>query len=296
MRYLNAHYVDFDSEHDPTIENEYKHQPSAWTVPDDVTAMLPEWFQDLLPRPLIVRKNLHVLDICAGAARITKWSELLGLNAMAMDRAYSADMDITTRKGLAMSILLLLRVVHGGIVFMGPQCSSWVWIGRSGTGRTAENPEGDINNNTVFEANRCNSAIAILCVIARRINVQFCVEQPASTLFFHTRAMKHAMSDCHRAHFNMAAFGHDMPKPTVLMGNSGWLADFPSPEITAKYSKDKKKAQGKRTSAYSIKVSPDGHKAVTGKRAALKSSQVYPVRFALEVVKNAFPQIPYLYR
>ena len=165
----------------------------AWRVPDHVKEMVPEHIRRLLgcsgSQALVVLRNLHFLDVCAGKAGITRWATLGGLQGCAYDRSYGPHMDMNTDEGLALALILLFRVQPGGLLFIAAQCSSWVWISRSRTGRTKENPEGDYSKPHVAEGNALNSRTALLCTIASAIGAFWVIEQPASSLFFATACM-----------------------------------------------------------------------------------------------------------
>ena len=47
-----------------------------------------------------------------------------GLVGVAIDSEYAAHMDINTDEGLALTMLCLLRLVQGGLVFLACNCSS----------------------------------------------------------------------------------------------------------------------------------------------------------------------------
>ena len=54
--------------------------------------------------------------------------------------------------------------------------------------------EGNVDKEFVREGNKLNTGCALLCAIAHVIGVQYGLEQPLSSLFFHTPAMKACMS------------------------------------------------------------------------------------------------------
>ena len=73
---------------------------------------------------LVVLRNIRVLDVCAGRARISRWASMAGLATVAIDRDYSEHMDINTAQGFALVIMLLLRTCSGGLLFLAAQCST----------------------------------------------------------------------------------------------------------------------------------------------------------------------------
>ena len=105
-------------------------------------SLLPPDVRNLLPERLVVLRNWDVFDCCAGAARIAKWAILGGLSGVALDSAYGAHMDFNMAGGMAVAFLCLVRIVVGGLLFMGPKCSSWVWVNRGTAKRSLANVWG----------------------------------------------------------------------------------------------------------------------------------------------------------
>jgi len=47
--------------------------------------------------------------------------------------------DADQDEGFALTIGLVLRIQEGGLLFLGPECSSWTWINRGTSGRKKDN-------------------------------------------------------------------------------------------------------------------------------------------------------------
>eukprot|EP00959_Pyramimonas_sp_CCMP1952_P370525 7760192-Pyramimonas_sp.AAC.1 len=96
-------------------------------------------------------------------------------------------MDINTDAGFALAVLCILRVTSGGLVFFACQCSSWVWMSRSQSKRSHEDPMGGSSRQFVSDGNKLNNRCAIWRVIAHLCGVHWIVEQPGSSVFFRAR-------------------------------------------------------------------------------------------------------------
>ena len=109
---------------------------ALFQVPNSVIDVIPTMVMEHISqeRPLIVNRNLDLVDLFAGKARIARWATLAGLHAIAFDKLYGEHMDILTPVGLALIVLLVLRIKVGGLLAAGPQSS------RKGTKRTKKNP------------------------------------------------------------------------------------------------------------------------------------------------------------
>ena len=258
----------------------------AWKVPGDVMELIPEQVREILTctgdSPLVVLRNLDLVDICAGKARITRWALWANLQAVAIDRSYSPHLDINSNTGYAIALTAVLRTKpRTGLIFMGPQCSSWVWISRGTTQRSCENPDGHDGVQSVMEGNELNLRVGLMCMIATKLGIPWIIEQPSSSLFFETDTFKSVIlaTNAQRVHINLGDYGHLTRKPTLLLGTVPWLQTLARPPGTHAARRSKSVA------LVMVKVE-GGKRRVTGKRKFLKASQVYPVRFAGAIVKK----------
>ena len=314
-RYLTAGFALWSTA--PTTRLEPEWQSLAWKVPSDILDLIPQPCRVLLrcaDGPLTVVRNFDFVDICSGKARITKWAVTAGLTGAALDVDYGQHMDINSTEGFALAILCVLRVGVGGLVFMACQCSSWIWLSRSSTQRSAENPHGNVRRPSVVEGNSLNVRCALLCLLAHRCCSRWVVEQPDSSLFFDTDSMQTAWKNCgaRLIKFRMSIYGHVTRKGTYLLGTADWLEEIgnacapsaasssgkpepPCPPCPSKSpGKPKKpkntiKAKVKAVALARVHKDGSGRKRVTGNKVALKDSQVYPARFALRVCQLHWP-------
>lgn len=199
-------------------------------VPLNVIDILPATVKKILKcdndQTLLVVRNLDLVDLFAGKARISRWGELFNLQVAALDREFGQHLDLCTDLGFAHTLCTIMRVKTSGLVMMGPQCSSWVWLSRSTTRRSLTNPYGDTSVETVREGNQVNSRVAMICAICSMLGIAWAIEQPASSLFFHTDLMRAIVAEDNawQRHFFMKAFGHSNSKPTLLFGVANFLA------------------------------------------------------------------------
>ena len=151
----SAQWIDLDtvSYHDfqpqqMTLED--VDRSSLTLVPDSVVALIPLPVQSKLGiqdgRPLYVIRNLFYADICCGKGRIAKWFMLFGMKGMPIDIIYGPQFNLATLSGLALAIIVVLRIVDKGFIMCQPQCSWFVWVSRSVHQRTSATPYGDVNN------------------------------------------------------------------------------------------------------------------------------------------------------
>ena len=148
-------------------------------MPEAVKNILPNSIRVILKcaktEPLQVIRKLHIADLFAGKARISRWAELLSLKAVALDMSYSEHLNLLEDVGLALAVISIFRVKAGGLCVLGPQCSSWVWMSRGTTKRSPANPYGNKDIDCVAEGNRLNKRCGLIVTICFLCNVQLCV-------------------------------------------------------------------------------------------------------------------------
>ncbi|CAK0838405.1 unnamed protein product [Prorocentrum cordatum] len=203
-----------------------------WEVPAKIVALIPTAVRQALGcdvAKLTVMRNVDAVDLFAGRARITKWGTLGGLNVLPIDRTCVDHMDILTTTGLAIVIVALLRIKPPGLMFAGPQCSSWVWVSRSVTKRRRGNIMGNEACKPVQEGNEVNARMALLCYIANNLGVSWVIEQPRSPTFFETPNMQTLLVEIPSVlplSINLGDYGHASMKPTLLVGVGALLEDL----------------------------------------------------------------------
>ena len=151
-------------------------------------------------------------------------------------------MDILTPVGLALIVLLVLRIKVGGLLAAGPQSS------RKVTKRTKKNPYAKSNHwhpkltQSVSDGDATNSFMALLCYLGYLLSWDWLIEQPQRTLFFETqmmKAVKETIANVSTCSLNLGSFGHETRKTTVLMGTNNIVQKL-------KKNEEQLKAQAKR--------------------------------------------------
>ena len=106
----------------------------------------------------------------------------LKMVVLRLDRTYSGKCDFAKPEGVK-NFIFSLRCLHQyGLSWYGVECSSWIWIGRSGTHRSEANPEGRSGNAKGAEANRVRDRVVFLMLLLTFSGRKYVVEQPSSSL------------------------------------------------------------------------------------------------------------------
>ncbi len=208
----------------------------------------------------------------AGAANITKACRRHGFNSWGLDRSFDAELDHSQGRGCRFWIQSALLLRDGGMYWLAPQCSSWIWISRGYHRRSSACPLGDESVWQTAQANADTYFYCCLMLLLQLINAGFVLEQPLSSLFSSVDHVAATM-ECAKVHRQitwLGAFGAVSPKCVKLFSNRSWV----------------KGLYRKRPKMHSGLVRRKGNK-VWGNTQMLKSFQVYPVAFG-EAVAAGF--------
>ena len=189
---------------------------------------------------------------------------------MGMDREHGDEEDLCSGRGFSKAMTLLCRVRPHGSLWGAPVCSTWGWIGRAGTGRNAQKPEGDLFIPRIANANRMVVITTMLFLAAFVRAVHIFLEQPLATVMMEFSPMKEFLEwACPwTSSTNMQSFNGSSLKPLKLWSTSKKVQD-----MDRRKPKDKKNTLAVKTG-----------KGVTGKGAELKRSQAYTAAFGKAVV------------
>ena len=189
--------------------------------------------QDFATRPLPPR--LVGLDTFAGEKQMASSFQDAG---MAMTTYEKNDDDVLedclADRGRQNFVQKLVQVSlrSGGLCWLGPPCSCWIWVSRPNHKRSKVRPEGVVAGNPCGDKVRVDNAIAkfvadaILACAA--LNVYFVLEQPQSSVFVNYPAVQEALSkvEAVRVHLELWKFQSDTPKPLQLWGTAPWLVQL----------------------------------------------------------------------
>ena len=134
-------------------------------------------------------RDLDVVEIFAGVASIAGAAKEAGYRAMAFDKSrvpgltdsLSSEVseDVSCEHGFLHAVSLVMRLRVGGLLWIAPVCSSWVWLNVSMTKRSADNCyKGDTKYKPVQEGNHIAILCAFLLELAFARKLQAVLENP----------------------------------------------------------------------------------------------------------------------
>lgn len=113
----------------------------------------------------------------------------------------------------------------GGLAWFALPCSNWVFLSRSFSCRSRQQPLGDETKDLVRLQNILVSRIVKMLYYCVANNIYWVIEQPVSScMLWHPRlaaAARHI--GLRRVFFWQRAYGAESPKGTLLFGNAPWL-------------------------------------------------------------------------
>ena len=236
------------------------------------------------PPPLQETCDLHSLELFAGKAEISHACSRLGFKSVAYDKSYSDTLinDLVATIGFKRAMELAARVRPHGMVWAAPVCSSWVWISRSGSGRSSADAAGHLHVPRIRHSNKMVVHLVLLMLLAWVRGCHIFVENPVSSVINFFSPFSDFLESCmpHKATVHLGSYGADTQKSVTIWSTSSLVQRLRVPMQRAGATLATRTASG----------------SVTGKGKALKASQAYPRKFgeavaavAKELIEMASP-------
>ena len=130
------------------------------------------------------RRDLDVVEVWSGCASIVQAARRQGLRAEPFDLVNGPAQNILTAEGFAAAVRLAMRIRPGGLLAMGPVCSSFVFANVSNTKRKRDQLEGDVSYRPVRDGNEMALMAAFLFQVAMSRDVRTSLENPVSSMMF----------------------------------------------------------------------------------------------------------------
>ena len=175
-------------------------------------------------------------------------------------------------QGFCLAVKNILETKKRGFNWFGIVCSSWIWMNRGTSKRTALSPLGGTSKLYICQANLMTSRVILLIWLALSCHQCCVIEQPSSSLLSHHPRLQDLFMDyvIYEIRISLGHFGAPTKKPVVLWCTHEWL--------------DKLKLKGKVkcSEAYLPTVisyvDKKGEKKCCG-GPGLKGTQTYPYAF-----------------
>ena len=129
----------------------------------------------------------------AGDHNLSRAIWLAGIPVICRDIRDSRHLDWLSTLGFLITLQGLRHMARGGLAWFAPPCSSWIWLSRGSTRRSALNPRGARRYRKVREANKlCRRLIYLLEYLVAK-GVFFAIEQPVTSLMWLYRPLRRSL-------------------------------------------------------------------------------------------------------
>ena len=190
--------------------------------------------------------------------------------------------DLLTSCGFQSAVRCVLSMREGALLWMGPVCSSFVFMNSSRCKRTLQNPMGDVDYRPVAEGNLHASVAAFLYALACLRGILPVVENPAGSLIFRFPTLESVIAFfstgsalCCRCAFAAERMGKRFKKAYKLVGHA-WVKHLCAPC----------KCKGGLHCSLVHRVVRHGKVHTSGKKALLRQSAAYPTRMGKFVIQK----------
>ncbi len=245
---------------------------TAWPPPACPGAGAALWqrLQELEPG-----EPLDFAELFAGKGAVHRALAALGFRGRRMDLSYDPGHDLLTPVGFLLAVQIALDLKPGGLMWLAPPCTTWVWMSRATTGRHIQ-VVGDVTSPPVVRSNALTERLALLLEILHLKNCRYIIEQPCSSCLWDYPALRDVLRRHRsgRCFLHMGAYGGTSLKPTTLMGTAPFLTQLArrcSPQ------------QGLRLQLWGVRTTKKWRDGQGKKRCqgtgALKGTQAYPEGF-----------------
>lgn len=231
-----------------------------------------------------VARNKDALDLFCGAAAIHRAAVDSGLASTAFDKFRVPGItdsgkaglteDLSSKSGFMRALELVKQLRRGGLLVMGPPCSSFVVLNAKNCQRNAQNNyQGDLKYPPVQLGNLLATAAAFLMTVACMRGVEVVFENPPSSTIWKFPIVKQVLdsfvqrSTCTpRCAWSTEPWGKRMLKRFKFACTGTWISDI----------RCKCRCPGRRHLRLTGRVWRNGKFRFTGKGLALKKSAAYP--------------------
>ena len=132
-------------------------------------------------------RDLDLVELWSGVEALARQAATIGLQAECHDqlkRPGDSSYDITTLEGFSAALKLVMRIRAGGLLGMGPDCSSFVFVSSPHAQRKSTNWSGNTQHQFVRDGNLMASMAAFFMCIAVARGVEAFMENPVGSMIF----------------------------------------------------------------------------------------------------------------
>ena len=243
------------------------------------------------------QRDLDAVELWSGVEAIVSAARVAGFTAEPFDKFRVPGVtdtddpdtteDILLEAGFKRALSLVLRLRPGGLLWMAPVCSSWIFLNLKNTKRTqVRGPrfQGNLKFLPVQQGNRMAEMAAFLFLVAVSRGVHAVIENPAGSMMFRYLVFEQTCRLWKQlfwaivpyCRYSTAPLGKRYGKKFKMMGSHAWVQ-----QLAAKC-----QCPGRKHVKLVIEKIVNGKRIVTGKKKALRDSSAYPPRMGTDVIQK----------
>ena len=132
-----------------------------------------------------VDRDLDLCELWAGVGSVSKAAARRKLKTNCLDILLLPGDDVTTLTGFRKTLAVVQRLRPGGLLMMGPPCSSFVWMNSSACKRNAvDDFKGDVSYERVHDGNVQAEVAVFMFVYALHRHVVPVLENPQQSMLW----------------------------------------------------------------------------------------------------------------
>ena len=233
-------------------------------------------------------RDLDCAEIFSGVQSVVRAARERGMRAQGFDKLHDPKDDITTPTGFRRAVTLVMRLAAGGLLWLAPVCSSWVFMNSSNCRRTAANGyKGNEKYKPVQLGNIMAEATAFLVLLAYRRCCTAAVENPIQSVIFKYKplqlvaeALQMVRTITYRCAFCDAPYGARMLKGYRFLAIGEWI----------KWTAERCRCPGRVHKKLVVMRNSGGRRRVTGIKVRLTASGAYPLALGRRIVESWLAQ------
>ena len=218
-------------------------------------------------------RDLDLVELWSGVEALARHGESIGLRTACHDRLKdpgNPQYDITTLSGFSTALKLVMRIREGGLLAMGPDCSSFVFAPSVHAQRRNGAWEGNTKHQFVRDGNLMASMAGFFMCLAIARGVEAFIENPAGSMIFSfLQGTLSRLAWTTTAFLDRCAFVSDSQRST-----ENWLKTFKFVATGRWILKAVKRCACTESHAELMDTGPEGQK--NGRRGDMKRSGAYP--------------------
>ena len=247
-----------------------------------------------------VDRDLDCCEFFSGVGSIHRAAEARNFKASKYDKYRSpgvTDLDGSSQSedfcsinGFVTAIILLMRIVPGGLATLAPKCASWMFLNVVNTCRKKENGyDGDFANSSVKEGNAMMLGCLILLELAVLRGIFVVLENPKKSYVWFWQPMCQTLERLKFTYADTMRCAFEHGKGTKIWKEFRFAAAGPGHKWVTAIVRDcpcGAKENHIRTS--DVHVDKTGKKRCTGKKDVLRESGSYPKDLGIAIVDAWF--------